>query len=148
MIRQVFPWVAVEGLEVSSEASIFAQEQFKLDPAVRITCGDMLHESEVWDPHEVDVVVSCYSLAYVAPEDLSDLLEAVVRSAAKAVVLVEPMYGPPGRMPVQYTAEWRHTYTDLLEPLLRADGRPARMTGEKLDTPVESCDGIVTVHFQ
>jgi hypothetical protein len=50
-------------------------------------------------------------------------------------------------MPVQYTAEWRHDYTAILEPILRDSGRPAKMTGEKLDVPVEHCDGLVTVQF-
>jgi hypothetical protein len=147
MIRQVFPWAAVEGLEVSPEASLFAQDKFAADPAVRITCTDILYEAEVWDPGEVDVTISCYALAYIAPEDLDDLLVAAVRASSKGLVIVEPMYGDIGRIPVHYTAEWRHDYTQRLDRILAAAERPASLVAEKLDNPVEQCDGIVAVTF-
>jgi len=148
MIRQTFPWAMMEGLEVSPEAAIFAQGKFATDPQVRVVCGDMLHEADTWDPHDVDVVFSCYSLAYVAPEDLDDLLAAMVRSASTAVILVEPMHGDLGKMPVRYTCEWRHDYANALARALTMDGRPARLQVEKLDTPTESCDGLAVVTFQ
>lgn len=148
MIRQVFPWVAVEGLEVSPDAAVFAQNKLAADPAVRIVCSDMLHEAEVWDPQEVDVTISCYALAYIAPDDLPALLTAVVNATKWGLILVEPAYGDFGRMPVQYTCEWRHDYTRLLDAALRDSGRPAAMTVEKLDQPVEHCDGLIRVAFQ
>ena len=147
MIRQQFPYVAIEGIELSSEATAFAQDKLGKDPLTRVICQDILQCSYDWEPDEADVVFTCYTLAYVAPENILALLASILRSARKAVVLVEPMYGPIGRMPVHYTCEWRHDYAALITEAMQFDSRPAHFVAEKLDTPVEHCDGIATVIF-
>lgn len=147
MLRQVMPWVTVEGLELSPDASIFAQQKFVNDPSVRITCTNIIEDSKLWAPAEADVVFTCYTLTYISPDDIADLMEAIVRSAGVGIVLTEPMYGSPGRIPVHYTTEWRHDYVRLLDAALHKSGRPAQMTAEKLTEPVEHCDGILRVEF-
>lgn len=59
----------------------------------------------------VDVVVSCYALAYIAPPDLDAVLYELGRLAAKALVLAEPMPGG-GERPAQWSGyrEWAHDY--------------------------------------
>ena len=59
----------------------------------------------------VDVVLSCYTLAYVAPGDLDAVLYELGRVARQAVVLAEPM--PPtasSRVTMGGYSEWAHDY--------------------------------------
>lgn len=146
LIRQAFPWVSVEGLELSVEAATFAQDKLADEPQCRVVCTDVVDDAPTWDDGEADVVVSCYALAYLSPPDLAEVLRHVVRSARIGVVLVEPMHnGPPGRLPVTYAAEWRHDYQAALGAAVQ--DRPATITVGSLKTPVESCDGVAIVVF-
>lgn len=147
MLRDVMPWVTVEGLELSPDASIFAQKKFQDDHAVRIGCTDILAEQDCWEPREVDVVFTCYTLAYVNPDDMPRLMASVIRSAAVGVVIVEPMYGDVGRIPVHFTTEWRHDYARVLDTVFHESGRKGTMTVEKLVTPTEYCDGVARIMF-
>lgn len=62
----------------------------------------------------VDVVLSCYALAYIAPEDLDAVLYEMGRLAKRAIVLAEPMThgsGPSrGRNSLSDYREWAHNY--------------------------------------
>lgn len=147
LIRETFPWVACEGTEISVEAATFAQDKLAADPAVRIVCTDLFEDAPLWAAREVDVALSVYTLAYVAPEEIMGILRHILRSAAKGVLLVEPMHGPKGRIPVQYTAEWCHDYRDLIETVMADDPRQASLDVATLHAPVERCDGMVLVKF-
>lgn len=57
----------------------------------------------------VDVVLSCYTLAYIAPADLDAVLYELGRIARRAVILAEPMQGAPIRFRGGYQ-EWAHDY--------------------------------------
>lgn len=148
LIRDTFPGVICQGLDVSQEAVIFAQDKFIRDGSVGVYCTDMLMDAPFWEDAEADVVVSCYALAYVAPEDMSALMGHILRSAKVGCVFVEPMIGEPGpvRAPGGLT-EWRHDYARLIDHLLATDPRPARMENAGLTQKVELCDGIVMVKF-
>lgn len=147
MVRQLFPWAIVDGLEISPDAAIFAQQKFINDPSVRITCADIVAESKLWTPAETDVVFTCYTLTYISPDDIGDLVHEIVKSATIGVAIAEPMYGDMGRIPVQYTTEWRHDYVRIFDDALARDGRHAQLVAEKLPQPVEYCDGILRVVF-
>ena len=147
MIRQNFPWINVEGTEISVEAATFAQDKLKDDPGVRVVCTDLFLDAPLWADREVDVAASVYTLAYVAPEEIMQVLAHMLRSASVGVIIVEPMHGPKGRIPVQYTAEWCHDYGDLITTILADDPRPADLKVGTLSQPVERCDGIVVVTF-
>lgn len=148
LIRKAFPWVSVEGIELSVEAATFAQDKLAQEPQCRVVCLDMVEDAPSWADGEADVVVSCYALAYIDPETLRRLMAHIIRSARVGVVLVEPMHnGPVGRLPVMYAAEWRHDYQAVIDEALRLDGRPASSTVGSLNTPVESCDGVAVVAF-
>lgn len=147
MIREAFPWCAVEGVELSYEAATFSQLQFGADPYVRIVCNDMMDEQQHWEPQDVDVTVSCYTLAYVAPEELEDFLLAMVNASKVGMVIIEPQYGEIGRVPNKNLCEWRHDYTKALDKVMYNSGRKAMMSAEKLNEPVEICDGIMRIEF-
>lgn len=149
LIRRAFPWVSVEGIELSVEAATFAQDKLVQEPQCRVVCTDMVEDAPYWADREADVVVSCYALAYIPPETLHELAQHIIRSARVGVVLVEPMHnGPVGRLPVGYAQEWRHDYQAVLDAAVRADGRSADVTVGSINTPVELCDGIAVVAFR
>lgn len=149
LVRDAFPWVQVQGLEVSEAACIFAQQKFLRDGAVGILCADMREDAPLWADGEADIVISCYSLAYIPPEEIEVLLRHVCRSAAVGVVLVEPMIGDFGR--IKDTpgglVEWRHDYARLLDTILTEDPRPAKLESAPLPVAVEQCDGIIKVTY-
>lgn len=148
MIREAFPKVLAQGMDVSEEAVLFAQDKFVKDGAVGIVQADILADSRYWEPGEVDVVFSCYTLAYIAPADLRLLLRAMVRSAKVGVVVVEPMLGDFGLLRSSSgLIEWRHDYTNLIAGILEEDARPSKLESWPLPTPVELCDGLIRVTF-
>ena len=148
LIREAFPHVMNQGMDVSQDAVIFAQDKLAKDGLVSVICADMLTDAPYWEPQEVDVVISCYSLAYISPEDLPTLMTSIVRSARVGCVFVEPMMGEPG--PIHASTgltEWRHDYVRLLDSILATDPRPINLESAPLPTPVELCDGLVRVTF-
>lgn len=63
-----------------------------------------------------DVVLSCYTLAYLAPADLDAALYELGRLARRAVVIAEPMRLGDGPQPVTRAltgySEWTHDYQE------------------------------------
>lgn len=149
LVRVAYPWTQVQGLDVSQEAVLFAQQKFLRDGAVGVLQADFLEDAPLWQDGEADIVFSCYSLAYVAPEDLENLLGHVVRSAAIGCVFVEPMIGETGLIRQAHGGliEWRHDYAAILDRVLANDPRAAKLESMPLPEPVESCDGYVRVTF-
>lgn len=92
---------------------------------------------------ELDIVVSSYCLSYIAPPDLPDVLNALLRIAKVGLVIVEPMAGagvvPAIRQESSYT-EWRHDYFDALASATR----PVRMT-RYARGPFADINGVVVV---
>lgn len=63
----------------------------------------------------VDVILSCYALAYIAPSDLDAVLYEMGRLARKAIILAEPMThtGPAAeKVSLSEYHEWAHNYQD------------------------------------
>jgi len=68
----------------------------------------------------LDLVFSCYALAYLPPEDVGPVLYHMLRVARKAVVLAEPMVlGPLAREGLISThmGECRHDYLRVLRAI-------------------------------
>lgn len=149
LIRTAFPSAIVQGLDVSQEAVLFAQDKFLRDGAVGVMQADILQDGELWEPGEVDVVVTCYTLAYVSPDDIETVMTNILRSARVGCVFVEPMMGETGRIHVNCPGliEWRHDYVRLLDTLLNADPRNAALDAMPLPEAVELCDGLVRVTY-
>ena len=69
----------------------------------------------------VDVVLSCYTLAYLDPEDAHVAMLGINRMAEKALILVEPMRVTHdqiwGQCRDDGLPEWRHDYERTLGAL-------------------------------
>ena len=100
-VLQAFPDVDVTGLDVSQGAIDFADRRFQeamgngeLPGRGRAAlCSGALPDAlDVMEP--VDVVLSCYGLAYVHPVDIRRTLEQLLQLARRAIVLAEPMAMP------------------------------------------------------
>jgi SAM-dependent methyltransferase len=142
LIRDAFPWVELEGSDLNAGAVAFAKAHI---PGVTFRCSDVLTEAASWLPRSIDVIVSCYALAYVSPTDLPGVLTNAVAAARCALVIVEP-YGD-GLVPGFDFPEWRHDYARILMAILSTTGRKAQIDRSKLAVPVDRCDGRVVVTF-
>src|SRR5258708_24932839 len=67
LIHQSFPWAALTGIDINEGALAYGRERL---PAVTFQTGDALTASASWPAPSVDLIVSCYALAYVAPTEL------------------------------------------------------------------------------
>ena len=85
----------------------------------------------------VDVVLSCYTLAYVSPADLDAALYEVGRLAKRAVILAEPMgtgmHGTPGGY-----QEWAHVY----DPQWIGSWQGMTWTSHDVSPPVDRLNAV------
>lgn len=108
-ILEAFPDVDCTGLDVSQAAVDDGHRRFAAATAdgtlpgtgrVALCAGILPEALEVMGP--VNVVLSCYALAYVHPVDIQRTLEQLGTLAQRAIVLAEPMVMPgasPGLIP-------------------------------------------------
>jgi hypothetical protein len=92
----------------------------------------------------VDVVLSCYALAYIAPQDLDTVLYEMGRLARTAIVLAEPMTTKAiadERMAVSGYREWAHNYQDASRWIGTWRGRSQRIV--PVAPPVDRLNGIL-----
>ncbi len=93
----------------------------------------------------VDVVLSCYVLAYTAPEDIDAALYEVGRIARRAIVIAEPMTGGDSiatRMSNGYQ-EWTHNFERALPWIGSLRGMTAEIV--PIRPPVDRLNGILVV---
>lgn len=118
-IRQQFPDVHLIGLEPSAACATFGQiaavkeAMDRMTPRERLAFDQRAQDSgEIPSVgvdllvgkapeglavfHDIDVVVTCYTLAYLSPADLATTLREIKRIAKVGCLLVEPMPGPGG----------------------------------------------------
>lgn len=144
MIREAFPWTECSGSDLNAGAIAYARAK---QPTVLFRVADALADSATWAPRSIDLVISCYTLAYVAPHDVATVLRRAVRAAKVGLVLTEPVGDGPGLVNGLSFPEWRHSYLHLLTEALKADGRQAMVKPERLRQPVDRCDALYTVQF-
>lgn len=106
----------LSGVDVSAEA-VAAGTQWATDRGlserIQLVHGEIPAASSSLPDACVDVVLSCYALAYIAPADLDAVLYEMGRLAKRAVILAEPMTDQPatdGRMSLSGYNEWAHNY--------------------------------------
>ena len=104
------------GVDISQEAieagNIWAAS-LGLSDRIQLVTGRIPDASQTLVDRCVDVVLSCYSLAYQAPDDLDATLWEMGRLARKAVILAEPMTDKPRSesfRTLQGYQEWAHNY--------------------------------------
>lgn len=97
---------------------------------------------------QYDVVLSCYSLAYISPADLDGALYELGRLARKAVIVAEPMRldgqtHPKATMISNGYSEWRHDYLDALEWINTMRGWTTRIV--PVSPPIDRLNAILVV---
>ncbi len=100
-VLQAFPDVDVTGVDVSQAAIDNGEKRFAAAIAAgelpgrgraALCVGELPEALDAVDP--VDVVLSCYTLAYVHPFDIARTLEKLLELGERAIVLAEPMLVP------------------------------------------------------
>lgn len=109
-------------------------------------CGD-LRELDLLGNDVADVVLTCYSLAYLDPRDIDQALAAALACARRALIICEPMvlmgqpekYAPPhpGVVP-----EYHFSYQDRL---VRLDGAHRALPEQPIQPPEGRLTHILTV---
>lgn len=106
------PTVQCAGIDANAEAIAAGQQwmaQQGFTDRVVLNVGRFPEATAHMASGAVDVVLSCYSLAYVSPADLDAALYELGRLATTAVILAEPMRGDAKHTMSGYT-EWHHDY--------------------------------------
>lgn len=117
-IQEAFPEADLTGLDVSQAAVndgaarfAAADHEGRLSGTGRVAlCAGELPEA-LKAMGDVDVVLSCYVLAYLPPREILPTLTALLQLAQQAIVLAEPMVipgVPPG--PTHMPLEFRYDY--------------------------------------
>ena len=129
LIASAFPHARVAGFDVNRVALAYGQD--RLDGS--FVCADV-HHLPLRD-ESIDVIMSCYALAYVSPTDLPKVIDRLIRVCRIGLVIAEPMVGPEGEVSGG-CPEWRHRY------LAHLPGRRTTLT--TVSPPVDHLNGIVT----
>lgn len=94
----------------------------------------------------VDVVLSCYALAYIAPADLDAVLYEMGRLAKRAVILAEPMSDravQPSRASLNGYNEWAHNYVGASKWI--GTWRGATLSQTLVTPPVDRLSEVLAV---
>lgn len=118
-IHARWPRVDLLGMDIHDGALKYGQRAARAEGwAWAGYCGD-LRDLHLLGADIADVVLTCYSLAYLDPRDIVEVLDACLAAARSALIIAEPMalagepakYAPP--MP-GVVPEYHHPYQDLL----------------------------------
>ncbi len=111
-------------------------------------CQEHLADVPVWEARlpeaslpASDVLLSCYALAYVAPDALWALLDRLWAAAARALLLAEPMAEPEAVGACGPRGEWRHDYAEWAQ---RAGGWTA-LHVRAVDPPADRMNRILVL---
>lgn len=138
LIHERWPEVRLVGIEVNAAAAIYAGCQ-------GITCvtGDLRYELPRLGAGEFDIILSCYCLAYIEPDEIADVLAHMVRIARVGLVIAEPMAFSGMSVPeAAGIPEWRHDYVASL-PMNFKRFNSLRM----VEPPVERLNAVLTVRL-
>ena len=93
----------------------------------------------------IDVVLSCYALAYLSPEQIGVALGEAARLARMAVVICEPMNfeGHTAKREGCSFSEWRHPYLHLLMSRPEAQGWTAAC--EDISNELNYLSGLIVL---
>ena len=143
------PELRMIGVDVSADAvqagTAWAQRQGVAD-RVEFVVGSMPDGIARMPTGSIDVVLSCYTLAYVAPRDLDAVLYELGRVAKQAVLFVEPMTTGPAQEQQRTLGgycEWAHDYQDACRWVQTLRTWTTRLV--PIDPPVDRLNAICVV---
>jgi ubiquinone/menaquinone biosynthesis C-methylase UbiE len=112
-IQRAYPSADLFGCDVNWEAVDDARQRFP-----NVVRGAFPAITRDWPDQSVDVVVSCYTLAYLDPGDIEAALTEAGRMARRGIVLCEPMAWDLAQVESMCRegvfGEWRHAYLHYL----------------------------------
>jgi hypothetical protein len=120
LLASRFPRARIVGVDVNLPAIEEARRSLAGFPNLTTKCVDLRDELASLEANSVDCIVSCFALAYVAPEDVEDVLRGALEAVRKALVLMEPH---PASYQLEEPSGWRHDYLGLLQSVGCADAR-------------------------
>jgi SAM-dependent methyltransferase len=143
LLRRVFPWAQLTGVELNPSAVAWAQRKYANDPQITIVQGSLT------DPEPLpafDVVFTCYALAYVAPTDVLTAIKRIVASAQVGIILAEPQRSDISQaVPGLAFPEWLHPFDALLSGALA--GKRGRLVNRWINPPVDRLNLVSTAVF-
>jgi methyltransferase family protein len=143
LLRRAFPWATVTGIELNPSAVAFARKQFADDSMVTFVQGGLTDPTPL---PPTDVILTCYSLAYVAGEDILIALKRLLAAARVGLVIAEPQRQFISQLvPGLHFPEWMHPFDALLAAELA--GRRGKLIVRKVDPPVDRLNMIVTAAY-
>lgn len=144
------PTLQMLGVDVNAEAVRAGQQWMRtagLSERVKLSVGRMPEALMGLPTGSVDVVLSCYALAYIAPGDIDAVLYEMGRIAAKAVVLAEPIPGPGQALEKRALtgySEWVHDYSTATQWI--ATWRGMRLSTTPVTPPVDRLNAVLVAH--
>lgn len=114
-----FPALEMLGVDINADAVRAGQgwiHSVGLSARIQLSAGRIPQAISRVPTGACDVVLSCYTLAYIAPADLDAVLYEMGRIARRAVVWAEPMTtdgpAPTAMRSLSGYSEWAHNYRD------------------------------------
>jgi SAM-dependent methyltransferase len=120
-IAAEFPSCRLVGFDINDEAIAGARERFsELGLAAELSVGSYYDVLPATPSDSVDVVITSFSLAYVPPAHLAEVLGELIRIARWGIILAEPLAFDHKRRAGVLTVpwyDWRHDYVGALHAL-------------------------------
>lgn len=142
--------LSMHGIDASVDAVNAGRAWVKglgLDGRIRLSAQRFPEGTQAMPSAFADVVLSCYTLAYIAPADLDAALYEMGRLAARAIVLAEPMaigaHQPASVRNLSGYSEWAHDYQAALAWVGSLRGVTTRIV--PIDPPVDRLNAILVV---
>lgn len=146
-LAQELPELDMIGIDASAEAITSGRswvEHHGFKTRIQLNVGRVPDALYRLPSGSFDVVLSCYTLAYVAPSDLDIVLYELGRLATHAVILAEPMTTAGSSVETRsmsgYT-EWAHNYVKATKWIGSWHGKT--ITTSPVAPPVDRLNGIV-----
>ncbi len=145
-LTQAMPTLKTLGVDISEDAVTAGKAwvaSLGLTGRIELHAGRVPDVTSDVPTGSVDVVLSCYTLAYVAPADLDGVLYEMGRIAKHAVVLAEPMTdeGPASHRHTRNGYhEWAHNYVEASRWIGSLRGAMTRIV--PLSPPVDALNGV------
>ncbi len=139
------PHVKCAGLDPSQEAIVAGRDWMQslgLSNRIGFTEGAFPDATMAMPSQSVDVVLTCYTLGYLSPEDVDAALFEIGRLAKKAVILAEPTAGE-GRHTLGGYREWHHDYAGTQRWIQTLRGHRARRVA--VSPPVDALQEILVL---